>query len=85
MIAEDFGSVRVLATESIAGTTVEVACARTEPKDRRGLHLCGLGLQPDEAAYLAVADDIGCRSTSGFGCPETLHEPSSWLLAQATW
>ena len=39
MIAEDFGSVRVLATESIAGTTVEVACARTEPKDRRGL-LC---------------------------------------------
>ena len=36
MIAEDFGSVRVLGTESIAGTTVEVACARTEPKDRRG-------------------------------------------------
>ena len=51
MIAEDFGSVRVLATESpqpgsarglplawesIAGTTVEVACARTGPKDRRG-------------------------------------------------
>ena len=48
---EDFGSVRVLATgspqpgsarglplawESIAGTTVEVACARTGPKDRRG-------------------------------------------------
>ena len=36
MIAEDFGSVRVLATESIAGTTFEVACARTGPKDRRG-------------------------------------------------
>ena len=36
MIAEDFGSVRVLATESIAGTTVEVARARTGPKDRRG-------------------------------------------------
>ena len=37
MIAEDFGPVvhnghvRVLATESIAGTTVEVACARTGP------------------------------------------------------
>ena len=29
MIAEDFGSVRVLATESIAGTTVEGARART--------------------------------------------------------
>ena len=36
MIAEDFGSVRVLATESIAGTTVEVARARTGPKDPRG-------------------------------------------------
>ena len=42
MIAEDFGSVRTrsleraLATESIAGTTVEVARARTGPKDRRG-------------------------------------------------
>ena len=36
MIAEDFGPVRVLATESIAGTTFEVACARTGPKDRRG-------------------------------------------------
>jgi len=36
MIAEDFGRVRVLATESIAGTTVEVARARTGPKDRRG-------------------------------------------------
>ena len=36
MIAEDFGSVRVLATESIAGTTVEVARARTGPKDRLG-------------------------------------------------
>ena len=36
MIAEDFGSVRVLATENIAGTTFEVACARTGPKDRRG-------------------------------------------------
>ena len=36
MIAEDFGPVRVLATESIAGTTVEVARARTGPKDRRG-------------------------------------------------
>ena len=40
MIAEDFGPVRVLATESIAGTTVEVARARTRfsartgPKDR---------------------------------------------------
>ena len=48
---EDFGPVRVLATgspqpgsarglplawESIAGTTFEVACARTGPKDRRG-------------------------------------------------
>ena len=31
MIAEDFGSVRVLATESIAGTTVEGARARTGP------------------------------------------------------
>ena len=37
MIAEDFGPVvhnghvRVLATESIAGTTVEGACARTGP------------------------------------------------------
>ncbi len=29
MIAEDFGSVRVLATESIAGPTVEGARART--------------------------------------------------------
>ena len=36
MIAEDFGPVRVLATESIAGTTFEVARARTGPKDRRG-------------------------------------------------
>ena len=36
MIAEDFGSVRVLATESIAGTTVEGARARTGPKDPRG-------------------------------------------------
>ena len=36
MIAEDFGSVCVLATESIAGPTVEVACAHTGPKDRRG-------------------------------------------------
>ena len=40
MIAEDFGRVRVLATESIAGTTfegaVEGACARTGPKDPRG-------------------------------------------------
>ena len=37
MIAEDFGPVRVLATESIAGTTFEVARARTGLKDRRGL------------------------------------------------
>ena len=36
MIAEDFGPVRVLATESIAGPTVEGACARTGPKDPRG-------------------------------------------------
>ena len=36
MIAEDFGPVRVLATESIAGTTVEGARARTGPKDPRG-------------------------------------------------
>ena len=42
MIAEDFGPVRVLATESIGapdaarGTTVEGACARTGPKDPRG-------------------------------------------------
>ena len=47
MIAEDFGPVvhnghvRVLATESIAGPTVEGACARTArvytgPKDPRG-------------------------------------------------
>ena len=36
MIAEDFGLVRVLVTESIAGTTVEVARARAGPKDRRG-------------------------------------------------
>ena len=47
MIAEDFGPVvhnghvRVLATESIAGPTVEGACARTarvytRPKDPRG-------------------------------------------------
>ena len=36
MIAEDFGPVCVLATESIAGTTVEVARAHTGPKDRRG-------------------------------------------------
>ena len=42
MIAEDFGSVRVLATESIAGTTFEVACARTGPKDRRGRGQRGL-------------------------------------------
>ena len=35
---EDFGRVRVrvLATESIAGPTVEGACARTRPKDPRG-------------------------------------------------
>ena len=32
MIAEDFGSVRVLATERIAGTTVEGARARTGPR-----------------------------------------------------
>ena len=31
MIAEDFGSVRVLATENIAGTTVEGARARHGP------------------------------------------------------
>ena len=41
MIAEDFGSLYTtgtcaLATESIAGTTVEGACARTGPKDPRG-------------------------------------------------
>ena len=41
MIAEDFGPVRVLATESIAGPTVEGACARTArvytgAKDPRG-------------------------------------------------
>ena len=36
MIAEGFGPVRVLATEGIAGTTFEVARARTGPKDRRG-------------------------------------------------
>ncbi len=36
MIAEDFGRVRVLATESIAVPTVEGACARTGPKDPRG-------------------------------------------------
>ena len=36
MIAEDFGPVRVLATESIAGPMVEGACARTGPKDPRG-------------------------------------------------
>ena len=36
MIAEDFGPVRVLATESIAGPTVEGACACTGPKDPRG-------------------------------------------------
>ena len=36
MIAEDFGPLRVLATESIAVTTVEVARARRGPKDRRG-------------------------------------------------
>ena len=33
---EDFGRVRVLATESIAGPTVEGACARPRPKDPRG-------------------------------------------------
>ena len=36
MIAEDFGPVRVLGTESIAGTTVEGPRARTGPKDPRG-------------------------------------------------
>ena len=36
MIAEDFAPLRVLATESIAGTTVEVARARRGAKDRRG-------------------------------------------------
>ena len=36
MIAEDFRPVRVLATESIAGPTVEGARARTGRKDRRG-------------------------------------------------
>ena len=34
MIAEDFGPVRVLATEKHSGPTVEVARARTGPKDR---------------------------------------------------
>ncbi len=37
MIAEDFGSQRVLATESIAGTTVEVACARWGQKTGEGV------------------------------------------------
>ena len=42
MIAEDFGPVRVLATEKHSGPTVEVARARRGPKDRRGRGQRGL-------------------------------------------
>ena len=42
MIAEDFGPVRVLATESIATPMVEGARTRTGPKDRRGRGQRGL-------------------------------------------
>ena len=79
---EDFGSVRVLATESlqpgsarglplawesIAGTTVEVACARTEQKTGEG------------------GASVACPSATVAGSPKMHEEPDSCVVVQATW
>ena len=65
MIAEDFGPVRVLATEGVAGTTVEGARARTGPKDPRGR-----GQRSPLRATIAP----GCRITLENHGVAVLHE-----------
>ena len=71
MIAEDFGRVRVLATESIAGPTVEGACARTGPKDPRG--------RGQRSPYLARSLRIVLNCLK----PKSLLTPTSGLVRNA--
>ena len=71
MIAEDFGRVRVLATESIAGPTVEGACARTGPKDPRG--------RGQRSPYLARSLGIVLNCLK----PKSLLTPTSGLVRNA--
>ena len=76
MIAEDFGSVRVLATESIAGPTVEGARARHVP-------VCTRGQKTREGAASAVRHrtiiDIGVKLVK----PKSFLTPTSGLVRNA--
>ena len=71
MIAEDFGRVRVLATESMAGPMVEGACARTGPKDPRG--------RGQRSPYLARSLGIVLNCLK----PKSLLTPTSGLVRNA--
>ena len=71
MIAEDFGPVRVLATESIAGTTVEGARARTGPKDPRG--------RGQRSPQIGTIIDIAVN----FVKPKSFLPPTSGLVRNA--
>ncbi len=71
MIAEDFGPVRVLATESMAGPTFEGACARTGPKYPRG--------RGQRSPYLARSLGIVVNYLK----PKGLLTPTSGLVRNA--
>ena len=71
MIAEDFGRVRVLATESVAGPTVEGACARARPKDPRG--------RGQRSPYLAQSLGMVVNDLK----PNSLLTPTSGLVRNA--
>ena len=70
MIAEDFGPVRMLATESIEGTTVEGARVRTGPRPARA--------RPAQAAIGAIID-----IAVNFVRPKSLSTPTSGLARNA--
>ena len=77
MIAEDFGPVHVLATESIAGTTVEGARARTGPKDPRGRGRPGRA-RPAQSAIGTIID-----IAVNFVKPKSFLPPTSGLVRNA--
>ena len=71
MIAEDFGSVRVLATESIAGTTVEGAqCAHRAKRPARA--------RPAQSAIGTIID-IAVKLVK----PKSFLTPTSGLVRNA--